>query len=458
MVRVVRRWIIPTALSAALATCQSAAEEPVWRPAAPRTIPAAQLAAPTSQPQPLIQTQASVEAPPALSLDDLTRLALERNPRLARAGFGVEAARGRAVQAGLYPNPIFQISGDEIGDRTGVGGIWTAPFFTQEIVTGGKLRLSRAAADREVDQTSLTLLNERTLLLSAVRRDYFDALALQRRLAILTELVRLADQAVENTRKLLAIKEASRLDLLGTEVEMERLRAEREAAERELPAAMRRLAASVGLPRLPVETLTGALETPLPDYDLERAREYVLGIHPELRSARVGVERARLLVARAQAEPKPNVTVGLGYTRQNQNKSSDWGLQVNVPLPLWNRNQGNVAAAQAEYAAALQEVARVENDLTDRLATSYRNYIAARQRAERYRTAVIPKAREVYQLSVGAYKGGQFEYLRVLQAQRGIVEADLEYNKALSEAWKSAAEIAGLALEEAWPPRPSKSE
>jgi cobalt-zinc-cadmium efflux system outer membrane protein len=388
---------------------------------------------------------------PPLTLDGLIQLGLERNPRLAQAEFAIDTARGRALQAGLYPNPTVSATLDELGDREGPGGINTIPLVSQEIVTGGKLRLSRAAANREVDQATLGLMTQRYTLLNNVRQAYFDVLTLQRRLQVLAELVKLADQSVEQTRKLLEAKRGTRLDLVQLEVEAERLRAEREATERELPAAFRRLAAVVGVGNLPVAPIVGTLDLPLPDYDLERTQRYVLSVHPEIRSAEIGVERAQLLSERARKEPIPNVTVGAGYVRQNQNRSDDWTIGVSVPVPLWNRNQGNILAAQAQVGEAVQEVGRVENELTDRVAGAFRDYAAARQRAERYRTAILPRAKEAYELSVKAYQGGLFEYLRVLEAQRAVAQANLEYIRALGEAWKAAAAISGLTLEERWP-------
>jgi cobalt-zinc-cadmium efflux system outer membrane protein len=180
-------------------------------------------------------------------------------------------------------------------------------------------------------------------------------------------------------------------------------------------------------------------------------RNHLLETHPDVRSARLGVERAQLLLKRAQVEAIPNPTVGASYIRQYENRSHDLGISVSVPVPVWNRNQGNIQAAQAQVGEAVQQVRRVENDLTERLATAFGAYASARQRAERYRTAILPKTRETYQLSLKAYQGGQFEYLRVLQAQRSVAEANLEYVRSLSELWRSASEIAGLLLEENWP-------
>ena len=120
-------------------------------------------------------------------------------------------------------------------------------------------------------------------------------------------------------------------------------------------------------------------------------------------------------------------------------------------MPLWNRNQGNIATAAAQIGEANQLVGRVENELSEKVATAFRDYASARQRAERYRESILPRAKVTYELSFKAYQGGQFEYLRVLEAQRAMAQANLDYVRAMSEAWKAASIISGLTLEDQWP-------
>lgn len=459
--------VLGGALGCAGIQAERRAEEPrlpapvsIRAPTAPRAAAGVIQAGGSSEDLPLPRplagetTPKDIPAQQSFGLEELSRLGLERHPRLSQAAFAVDTARGRALQAGLYPNPVVSITGDELGDRQGPAGIITAPQVSQEIVTGGKLGLSRAAATKEVDQATLALMTQRYALLASIRSAYFDALATQRRADILAELVKLAERSVAQTETLLKAELVSRLDLVQLEVDLERLRTEERAARRELPAAYRRLAAVVGLPGLPVDSVSGNLDLPLPPYELDRLQTHVLSAHPEPRSARAGVERAQLLVRRAEVEPVPNLTVSSGYVRQNQNRSNDWMLGVSVPVPVWNRNQGNILAARGQLGEAVQEVARVEADLTERLATAYRDFAAARERAERTRSAILPKAQETYDLAVRAYKGGQFEYLRVLQAQRALAEARLELNRALGDAWRAASVVSGLALEDHWPPAP----
>jgi outer membrane protein, heavy metal efflux system len=136
----------------------------------------------------------------------------------------------------------------------------------------------------------------------------------------------LAEKSVENANKLLLAKEGSQLDVVQLEVDLERYRAELEATEQSLPAAFRRLAASVGVNNLPFTKVEGDLDTALSEYNLDKVRSYVLGIHPELRSAQIGVERAQLILKRATPEcysryrlcqSKPEPIKRLGYCSQH---------------------------------------------------------------------------------------------------------------------------------------------
>ncbi len=390
-------------------------------------------------------------------VDDFVRLAVERNPRLARANLAIEAARGRHLQAGLYPNPEVAVNWDELGDRSSPDrlGILTAPKISQTIVTGKKLTLAQAVAAREVDQATLELLGERFAVVGSVRAAFYEAFALQRRADLLAELANLADEAVAKGKVLLDTNPPliARLDYLQLEVERERYRAELQAVQNELPGAYRRLAAVAGNNGAIPASVAGTFDG-LPEYNADAVREAVLAHHPQSRSARVGVQRAQAAVRRAEAEPIPNVSVYAGYIRQFENRSHDGAVGLSMPVPVWNRNQGNIRAAKAELGMAIQMVSQTENDLAAQVALTFQTYAAARARAAAYQKDLIPRAEETQKLSLAAFKGGQFDYLKVIQAQRAVAEARLELNKSLGEAWRSAAELSGLLLEESWPAAP----
>ena len=389
----------------------------------------------------------------ALGLPELIELTLDSNPRLGEVSWAIETARGRAIQAGLYPNPTVNVTGNEISDRTGPGGIWTA-YAGQEFVTANKLGLDQAAALKRVDQASLKLMTERYQVFTKVRQAYFEALTLQKRADILSNLVKLAEKSVNNSKALLKAEEAAELDVIQLEIDLERYGADLDATRKALPGAYRKLAASVGIQDMPIKRLSGDLDSTLQEYNLDQISTYVLSIHPEIRSAQIGVEHARLILQRAKVEPIPNITVGTGYTHQGQNRSDDWDIGFSVPLPLWNKNQGNILSAETNINVALNQTERVQNELMSQLAIAYSAYASARERAERYQVSILPKAQRTYDLSMVAYQGGQFEYLRVLEAQRSVAEANLELIRSMSEMWLAASEIAGLMLEDQWPLAP----
>lgn len=397
------------------------------------------------------------ESQQSFGLSDLLRISLDHSPELRQAHLQVEVAAGRAVQAGLYPNPTVSAEGSELGHRDGPGGFITAPLVSQEIVTGGKLRLSRQVGEQETDQARLQLLGQRFALYTAVRRGYFDVLAAQRRVEIYSELVDLASKATQITETLVKGRQAAPLDLVQVRVELNRFRAELDAARQERIAAWRRLAAAMGTPDLPDTPVHGALDSMWPDYDFDSAARRLMECHPEIRAARVGIARAQLALRRARMEAIPNVNFGAGYERDNVDHQDQWAFRASLPIPVFNRNQGNVQAASAEVGRAVADVERVQNMLVGRLATAFGQYTAARERASRYRTLILPDATEAYQLALAAFQGGQFEYLRVLQAQRAVAETNLEYVRALTELWLAASEISGLLLEEEWPARESEA-
>lgn len=460
--RVLKRAVLVSALAAG---CSSPGVGPSFAPTpAParfeQTTARAPQAARTGAVRQVAHAEPAAEAAPAVvaeRVEDFVRLALDRNPRLARAELAIEAARGRQQQAGLYPNPELAITWDELGDRSSPDrlGILTAPKFTQEIVTGRKLTLAQAVAAREVDRATLDLLAERFEVTATVRAAFYEAHALQERVARLDELQKLADAAVANGKALLDGKLIAELDYLQLQVERERFAAELRSAQKELPGAYRKLAAVAGdssaIPARVSGTFAG-----LPDYDADSARASALAYHPLARGARVNVERARAAVARAEAEPIPNVTAYAGYVRQFENRSHDGSVGLSLPIPVWNKNQGNIRAARAELGMAIRAVGQAENELAGRVAAAHQTYAAARERAAVYQKELLPRAEEALRLSTAAFKGGQFEYLRVIQAQRAAAESRLELNKALGEAWRAAAELSGLLLEESWPEPPAR--
>lgn len=379
-----------------------------------------------------------------LTLAELEAMAERCNPTLVQAAARVQAARGQYLQVGLHPNPVIGYSGDEMGNdgRAGQQG----GFVGQEFVTGGKLRLNRAVASQEIARLQQEWAAQQFRVLTDVRTTFYDVLVVQRTVELADRLVKIAEEGVRAAEALLKAKEASRVDLLQARVEANTTRILLENAQNRHQGAWRRLAAVVGMPDMATEQLAGDVEdTGLP-LRWEDALSRVLSESPELAAAAAQVQAARWATQRARVEWVPNV--GVQATVQHDNASGDdiAGVQVALPLPLFNRNQGNIVAADAQLVAARRNVERSRLSLQSRLAEVFRRYASAGQQVEKYRGTILPDAKETLDLVATGYQQGEFSYLNLLTVQRTYFQSNLAYLESLLQLKSAQAEIEGLLL------------
>src|SRR5262249_55316288 len=124
------------------------------------------------------------------------------------------------------------------------------------------------------------------------------------------------------------------------------------------------------------------------------------------------------------------------------------GAQVSVsaPIPVFNRNQGNIRAARAEVARTQATVRATELRLTERLTTAYQRYRASREQVENYRKRIVPDARESLRLVLLGYERGdpRYDYTAVLQAQNALAQARLALVQAQGELQRAVSDLEAL--------------
>ena len=383
----------------------------------------------------------------AMSLPVLVGIAESNSPNLGEAAAEVEAARGRAHQAGLYPNPVMTGGAMQLGGRD-------SQYFamlSQEIVTRGKLQLDQAALCREVMQAESRYIKIRFELLTAVRQGYFAVLVGQKRVDVLHQLVDIAHKSETAAQRLQDAGEGTRTDTILLQLELEKAELALQNAETLLAASRRQLAAAMGTRDLTISAVDGSVLLPLDTFAQQVLIEGYVPANADVMVAEQDVDRHLLLLERARVEPFPNVTVGAGYVRQFTDIDNLGVLELSLPIPLWNKNQGNIHAAQMNVSRASQGVARVQNSIAEQMAELQGQYRAADQNVHRYQERIVPLAREGVQLIQSGFQQGQFDFLRLLQAQRALVESQLGLLNALETRWLSATDLARLAQIEAFP-------
>jgi len=380
----------------------------------------------------------------ALALADLEQMALECNPTLVQAAMQIRAAQGECVQEGLYPNPKVAYIGDEIGSGGSAG--FQGFFVTQEIVTAGKRRLGQSVAGHDAEAAQQAWEVQRRRVLNDVRAAYYDALLAQRTIEISEQLQRISEEGLETTEKLRKAQEVSEANVLEAQIESDTARLDVMTARNRYWAVWRRLAAVVGRPEMEPVRLAGSPEEVPPPLQWEVIFAQLLSQSPELSQARAAVEKARCEAARQYAERVPNFEVGAGARYDTGAREMVADVSVSVPIPIFNRNQGNILKAQAELVAAQNEVRRVELDLHDRLASVFEHYVNSRQRVDAYLERILPKARKSLDLIGTGYRQGEFDYLTLLTAQRTYFNAVLNYVKNLRDLHNHWVDLEGLLL------------
>lgn len=260
------------------------------------------------------------------------------------------------------------------------------------------------------------------------------------------QLVDIGEQGVNVTEQLRAREEVSQIDVLQAGIEAEMAKLSLVQAQNYYRGAWQRLAAMLGRPEMEPSPLVGDVESDLPTSDWEDTLTRLLAQSPELAQARSGVERARCEVALQCAERVPNIEIGLGakYDASVRNTLAD--VELTLPVPVFNRNQGNIIKAQAELIAAQKEVDRIELDLRDRLAVAFAEYATAKRQVEIYDSTIRPNAAKSLELTRAGYRLGEFDYLTLLTAQRTYFSASLEYLAYLSTLWARSVQLEGMLL------------
>ena len=402
---------------------------------------AAVSSAPAEEPS-ILQSEARTVQP--LSLADLEDLAFQNNPTLAAATARVNAARGRKIQAGLYPNPSVGYHATEIGNLGTAGQ--QGGFISQRFITGGKLQLDQAIAGKGIEEAHFRFHAQEARVLSDVRVRFYDALAAERRVKLSQELARIGDNLVTATEKLIAGRQGTENDLLQAEIRADESHILHDNATNEQAEAWRRLVAVVGLPTLSTAPLNGQLDTDLPSRDWDSCYAAVLGKNPALNAARTRAKRAGISIQRAQKEPIPNVDLYVSIRHHNVTDSEVANVQLGIPIPIFNRNQGNIRSAEAEWIAACHEVKRLELSLQDRLAVAWRRYSNAHQQTERYRKRMVPRAIRSLKLVTDGYQKGQVQYLTLLTAQQTYLQVNLSFLDSLQELRAASSLIDGQLL------------
>lgn len=377
------------------------------------------------------------------SLADLEQMALSNNPALAAANATVAKSTGLFNQVGTRPNPTLGYSGNQIADQ---GTDQHTVFLEQEFVRGNKLALNREVLRHTNDAQRWEIETQRYRVLTDVRVRFYEAIAAQRQLDMTIEFANVAQKGVEVATSLKDAGEGTIVDVLQSKTLLSETNLAREQAEAAYRGAWKDLVAIAGTPDLQPARLAGDFQIPADVQDWENAYRVITAESPELAAANAIVCEKRAFLQRQQVQMVPNVTAQLGAGYDRATDSGLINFQIGAPIPIRNKNCGNIAAARADYTRAIENVKRIEAAIKSRLARSAQEFESANAAVQKYEQEILPQAKESLELSEKAYQAGELAFLQVLTVRRNFYDSNIRFIQSQGRLAQASAKVDGLLL------------
>lgn len=371
--------------------------------------------------------------------------ALLHNPELAAFSQEIRAREAAVLQAGLLPNPRLGGSAQNFGNASNKGfdGDWMSLDLSQLIELGGKraARVEAAARTRELADWDYEV--QRISVLAQVSQAFTEVLGAQERLDLARRTAELAEQVATAVGNQVRAGEVSPVEETRSRVALATLRTDLIRTERELEAARRRLAALWGSVDPRFSKARGELETVSPIPTLEQLREKIHQ-NPELSRWTTELAQRQALVDLEKTKAVPDITVSLGMSQYLLTNSYAMVAGVSVPLPVFDRNQGGILAAERLRTKAEDERRAAEVRVGTALGTAYQALAAAQAEADAYKTSILPGAESAFEAVRKGYRLGEFALLDVLDTQRTLFAARAQYLRALTAYHQGIAEVERL--------------
>jgi outer membrane protein, heavy metal efflux system len=390
-----------------------------------------------------------------LTLNEAITQARTRNHELAVACSEASVSRGRLQQARTYPyNPELILEGeagrgagrenlesgasekrDLWGGRVGIG---------QVVEVRGQRGLRTRLAEIDMARAEWEVRDTERGVIAATMRAFSDLLLAQERLALTREVVNLATQLKNTADNLVQAGAVPELDALRADVERRRAANRLTLEEVSVSTAGRALALLIGArPDAPFR-VTGLLLFEPVKGTMEELRESARANRPDLKGAENFVESTAAALRLVRAERfVPAVTLSATYARGAEwDAYYDRGMVgLSVPLPLINRREGDVAAAEATGRKAEAQRARTLAGIEKEVTTAFEQYEAARRVVGEFVTRIVPAQEKNARMIYEGYRLGEFRLTDALLAERDFFETRSAYLDAIAAYNSSVAEI-----------------
>jgi cobalt-zinc-cadmium efflux system outer membrane protein len=406
-------------LGVAIVGCRSSGRDQLEAPVVSAKTPAEAASPKGGEPD-----EAPSVQPQRLSLAEVRARVFEKaNLKLAAEAIRTAEAEGRAEEAALWPNPRVLVRKRRIEDFEVIDTGFLEVEFWQPFELGGKRGARTEQALAEVAAVSEAVRALTVATLRDAEAQFYRVLRLERDVAEAQEEAKAAADLAALTASREKAGKASRIAVLRFQAAAETTRLTVQDLEREHARACRRLDDLLGLAATTTAGVTGDFEgAQLTGFDRKAARA-ALESHPRRLAAKKAAIAADRAIESAAADAWPDLSLAVGYERSVDLDQNYLGIGLNLPLPLWDRNQGRRAEARAALRRARKSLDAEILTLSVELEAALIAYERSERNAVGYAEEVIPKLAESLRLTRSAYEAGRVSYLDVLDALLALIRA-----------------------------------
>ncbi len=380
----------------------------------------------------------------AISLQQATALALQANPTIAVAMRGREVESALALQAASRPNPTLSGQVADLRSQNRIASI----AISQQLETAGKRDKRMAAADAALSMADADIRITQAEISAKTYAAFYQVLAAQQAQILATELLQIATTSKEATAKRVLAGKVSPVEETKAKVAEAGLKIELASANQQLAAAKQRLASlwSNGLQANNHEgyAAVGDLDKLNNIPTLEDLMTQVAD-SPRLKKASLAITQKQALSAIEQSKQTPDVTLSLGAQRNEELGGITQAIiGLSIPIPVFDKNQGNVQSARAREFQSIDEKAALENQLKTDLGDAYSRRQLQVEASNMYKNDILPGAQSAYDAARKGFEFGKFSFLEVLDAQRTLFQAKSQHLQTLALARLAEADIQNI--------------
>lgn len=378
-----------------------------------------------------------------LTLRDVLQLMLQNNPELASFFKEILAFEGTKLQASKFRNPEFAVEAEDINYSSPIIQRFVTFRISQLIELGGKrsARMDVASLGQELADKSYEV--KRLELIARTANTFIDVLAGQERMRVAEETLQLTQKVVDSAFKRVESGKAPPIEETRSKVALSTANIELEQAKRDLVSARTQLSLLWGSTIPQFNKVLGDLESTVVIPAFEVLEQRILNNPVAQRSVR-NIEHRKAIIELEKSRRIPDVTLGGAVRRYFYSEDTTALLNLSIPIPVFDRNQGNLQEAYQRLNKARDEQAAAELLLRTELTRAYQALLAAQNEIKLLHDEVLPGARSAFEVANRGYELGRFSFLEMLDAQRALFQNRVLYVRALANYQRLINEIERL--------------